>query len=79
MRSVIKTRQDYELANQAGVFYDVVFVENKLELSWLSKPTIVYDKNQIGQWCDWSLDAIYIDNKTGLPCLIRLGMICDEN
>ena len=55
MRSVIKTRQDYELANQAGVFYDVVFVENKLELSWLIKPTIVYDKNQIGQWCDWSL------------------------
>ena len=25
------------------------------------------------------LDAVYVENKIELPCLIRLGTICDEN
>ena len=47
---MMKTRQDNDMTDRAGV----VYVKNKTKLSWLIKPSVVYDESQIGQRHDQS-------------------------
>ena len=45
-----KTRQDNDVTDHIGAFY----VENNIEILWPIGLGVVCDKNQIGQWYDWS-------------------------
>ena len=45
-----KTKQKNDVTDHIGAFY----VENNIEISWPIGLGVVCDKNQIGQWYDWS-------------------------
>ena len=47
---MMKIKQDNNVINRTGA----VYVENKTKLLWLIGLGVIYDKNQIRQWCDWS-------------------------
>ena len=47
---MIKTRYDNNVTN----YTNVVYTENKINLSWPIGSCAIYDESKIGQWCDWS-------------------------
>lgn len=72
----MKTRYDNYVVDHT----DVVYVEYKIELSWLSGPSSVIDENQIdNDMTDDHIGLIYIEIETELPGLIWSTIACDEN
>ena len=45
---MMKTKQDNNMTDRTSAVYTI----NEIELSWLIRPGVVTDENQIGQWCD---------------------------
>ena len=48
MRSIMKTKQD----NNATNWKDVISIEYDIKLSRPNEQCAVYEKYEIGQWCD---------------------------
>ena len=42
-----KTRQDNNVTDHIGLLY----IKNETQLLWLIRQVIVYDEDEIGQWC----------------------------
>ena len=45
-----KTKHDNNMTDHIGL----VYVENKIELLWLIWQGVIWERNQLEQWCDWT-------------------------
>lgn len=62
MRSITKIKQNYDLINRKGV----ISVEYNTKMLGPMKHYAFYDKDKIGQWCDWSYRFTLRWNETEL-------------
>lgn len=72
---MMKTRQKtYEVDRTS-----VIYVENETELPCVIRQSVVYDKNQIGQWHNQLISMVYFEIETELSRPIWPSAACDKN
>lgn len=62
------------MTNRIGVFS----AKNDIELSWLIRPSVVYDENKTRQQQNQSTGAVYVENDIELLWLVRSGVDYEE-